>query len=114
VSAATGGRRLPWIVALWCAVTGSAEALTAYRLICALAEENASALDAPLRLMAQNAWIGGGAQGFADDLASQRRGMQQAWADAIEEAARLVAHTGVVLRPAGGRHRDERGAGGRA
>jgi hypothetical protein len=82
--------------------------------MCALAEENASALDVPVRLMAQNAWIGGGAQGFADDLASRRRGMQQAWADALGEAASLVAHTGGLFYPAGGRHRDERGAGGRA
>ena len=74
-------------VALWCAVTGSAEALTAYRLICALAEKNASALDAPMTLMARNAWIGGGAQGFADDLASQRRSMQRAWTDEIGRAS---------------------------
>jgi hypothetical protein len=82
------------LVASWGAVTGKAEALAVYQQVCALAEEYARALDGPMATMAARAWFGGGAQRFTDKLAVRRQAAQRAWAQAMAEAAGLVAEKG--------------------
>lgn len=59
-----------------------------------LAADYAGALDAPLALMAAQAWTGGGAPAFCDDLARQRARMQGAWSQALESVALAAAFDG--------------------
>jgi hypothetical protein len=50
--------------------------------------------DAPLVLMAAQAWTGGGAPAFCDDVARQRARMQGAWSRALESVALAAAFDG--------------------
>jgi hypothetical protein len=83
-------------------VAGEVAALeAAFSRVVRLASENASALDSAARYMAANAWVGGGADSFADALSGQRARLQRAFETACADlAARIRALGGHVSVPA--------------
>lgn len=66
----------------------------AYRRVSLLAAEHRADLDAPARLMAAQAWVGGGAPRFADALAAHRASLQRALTAALATLAQECARRG--------------------
>jgi Alpha/beta hydrolase len=75
-------------------MTGYAVALSVFRQVSLMAEDNARVLDGPLGMMADQAWVGGGAPTFTADFAARRRAMQGAWTQALESVAGLITKLG--------------------
>lgn len=79
-----------------CTVTNNAtaELEAALSRVTRLAGEHATQLDSAVRHMAAHAWVGGGAPQFAQQLANQRKTLQEAFNSAAESIVQRIRQLG--------------------